>query len=133
MVLTATTVCKVSLDKARRGFRNLTAAKRPKTRLPLPFACDMAVSRSRSSSQSVEAWNTTVDQVKVSMAMSESSSIHSDRLYSIARELSGMGFDPVSYTFDDPFNFIDDRTRSVSDVNNVIFSSFCVFAHLHLM
>ncbi|KAL7882744.1 hypothetical protein SRHO_G00004020 [Serrasalmus rhombeus] len=112
MVLTATTVCKVSLDKARRGFRNLTAPKRPKIRLPLPFACDMAVSRSRSSSQSVEAWNTTVDQVKVSIAMSESSSIHSDRLYSIARELSGMGFDPVSYTFDDPFNFIDDRTRS---------------------
>ncbi|XP_017549474.1 anoctamin-2b isoform X2 [Pygocentrus nattereri] len=116
MVLTATTVCKVSLDKARRGFRNLTAPKRPKIRLPLPFACDMAVSRSRSSSQSVEAWNTTVDQVKVSIAMSESSSIHSDRLYSIARELSGMGFDPVSYTFDDPFNFIDDRTRSSSNM-----------------
>ncbi|KAG9280364.1 anoctamin-1 isoform X1 [Astyanax mexicanus] len=117
MVLTAATVCKVSLGKARRGFRHLTATKRPKTRPPLPFSCeDMAVSRSRSSSTSAEAWNNMMGQMKVSMAMSESSSIHSDRLYSIARELSGMGFDPVNYTFDDPYTFIEDRRRSV--VNN---------------
>ncbi|XP_058273733.1 anoctamin-2b isoform X2 [Hemibagrus wyckioides] len=89
MVLTAPTVCDLSLDKAESGFCTLTVAKSPQT-------CNMAMNSPGSPTQG-ETWNNTANQLESNVAMSESNSIHSDRLYSIARELSGMGLEAFDY------------------------------------
>ncbi|KAK2832346.1 hypothetical protein Q7C36_015808 [Tachysurus vachellii] len=57
-----------------------------------------------------ETLKITANQLESNVAMSESSSIHSDRLYSIARELSGMGLDA--------FDYMDKSSHSV--VNNFL-------------
>lgn len=54
------------------------------------------------------------DEMKLNMAVKESTSIHSDRLFSIARELSGMGFDPINVTFEDLFHYTREQSDSVS-------------------
>ncbi|XP_062862580.1 anoctamin-2b [Trichomycterus rosablanca] len=56
------------------------------------------------------------EELKLNMAVSESTSIHSDRLFSIARELSGMGFDPISGTFEDPFHYTREQSDSSSNM-----------------
>ncbi|XP_034169109.2 anoctamin-2b isoform X2 [Pangasianodon hypophthalmus] len=102
MVLTAPTVCDLSLDKAESGFCALTVAKCPQT-------CNMAMNSPGSPTQDEMRDNTT-NQSKMNVAVSESSSIHSDRLYSIARELSGMGLDA--------FDYMEESSHSV--VNNFL-------------
>ncbi|TSK13220.1 Anoctamin-1 [Bagarius yarrelli] len=89
MVLTAPTVCDLSLDKAESGFCSLTLAK-------CPQISNMAMGSPGSLTQS-EMWSNTANQAESNVALSESSSIHSDRLLSIARELSGMGLDALDY------------------------------------
>lgn len=51
--------------------------------------------------------------VKVTTAISESSSIHSDRFFGIPREISGMDFDTVTGVFDLP-DYIEEQSESVS-------------------
>lgn len=53
--------------------------------------------------------NNAMNQLKTSVGMSESSSIHSDRLYSIAREISGMGLDA--------FDYMEESSHSVSYIH----------------
>lgn len=50
-----------------------------------------------------------MNELKMNVAMSESSSIHNDRLYSIARELSGMGLDA--------FDYMEESSHSVSYIH----------------
>ncbi|XP_047018103.1 anoctamin-2b isoform X2 [Ictalurus punctatus] len=57
-----------------------------------------------------ETRNNTTYQLKMNVAEPESSSIHSDRLFSIARELSGMGLDA--------FDYMEESSHSV--VNNFL-------------
>lgn len=46
---------------------------------------------------------------RVATAMSESSSIHSDRFYSLAREFSEMGLDSAHRRLEDPTCYIEHR------------------------
>lgn len=40
--------------------------------------------------------------MRVATALSESSSIHSDALYHLTRDMSGIGLDPMSYSILEP-------------------------------
>ncbi|KAF7694003.1 hypothetical protein HF521_007756 [Silurus meridionalis] len=101
MVLTSPTVCDLSLDKAESGFCLRTVAK-------CPQSYNMAMNSPGSPTQDETRFNTR--NLLKSVAMSESSSIHSDRLYSIAREVSGMGLDA--------FDYMEESSNSV--VNNFL-------------
>ncbi|XP_029901756.1 anoctamin-2b [Myripristis murdjan] len=70
----------------------------------------MALRRSPSSTNS---WSHGVSFVRVATALSESSSIHSDALYHLTRDVSGLGLDPMSYSVLQPEAFRDERRRSV--------------------
>lgn len=67
--------------------------------------------------------NNAMNQLKMNVAVSESSSIHSDRLYSIAREISGMGLDA--------FDYMEETSHSVSYIHllltEIIFYTCSVF------
>lgn len=45
-----------------------------------------------------DTWTNGASFTRVATALSESSSIHSDALYHVARDMSGTGQDPVSYS-----------------------------------
>ncbi|XP_026218905.1 anoctamin-2b [Anabas testudineus] len=60
----------------------------------------MALRRSPSSTYA-ESWNG-AGFMRVATALSESSSIHSDALYHLTRDMSGMGLDPMSYSILEP-------------------------------
>uniref|UniRef100_A0A3B3S893 Anoctamin n=1 Tax=Paramormyrops kingsleyae TaxID=1676925 RepID=A0A3B3S893_9TELE len=53
--------------------------------------------------------------VKVTTAISESSSIHSDRFFGIPREISGLDFDTVTGVFDLP-DYIEEQSESSSNM-----------------
>ncbi|XP_067346255.1 anoctamin-2b isoform X3 [Channa argus] len=61
----------------------------------------MALRRSPSST-CAESWNNGVGFRRVATALSESSSIQSDALYHLTRDMSGMGLDPLSYSSLEP-------------------------------
>ncbi|CAN9508132.1 unnamed protein product [Ophioblennius macclurei] len=61
----------------------------------------MALRRSPSST-CAEAWTNGASFMRVATALSESSSIHSDNLYHLTRDMSGMGMDPMSYSILQP-------------------------------
>ncbi|KAK2883249.1 hypothetical protein Q8A73_022182 [Channa argus] len=50
----------------------------------------------------LQSWNNGVGFRRVATALSESSSIQSDALYHLTRDMSGMGLDPLSYSSLEP-------------------------------
>ncbi|KAM9845961.1 anoctamin-2b [Aulostomus maculatus] len=54
--------------------------------------------RKSPSSTCADSWVNGAGFIQVATALSESSSIHSDALYHLTRDVSGMGIDPLSYT-----------------------------------
>lgn len=46
--------------------------------------------------------------IRVATALSESSSIHSDALYHLTRDMSGLGLDPMSYSILEPDPYKDE-------------------------
>ncbi|XP_030006343.1 anoctamin-2b isoform X2 [Sphaeramia orbicularis] len=61
----------------------------------------MALRKSPSSARA-ESWANGGSFIRVATALSESSSIHSEALYHLARDVSGMGLDPMSYNILEP-------------------------------
>uniref|UniRef100_UPI0037E938E9 anoctamin-2b n=1 Tax=Semicossyphus pulcher TaxID=241346 RepID=UPI0037E938E9 len=64
----------------------------------------MALRRSPSAT-CAESWTNGAGFFRVATALSESSSIHSDALYHLTRDMSGMGLDPMSYSILEPVPF----------------------------
>lgn len=56
-----------------------------------------------------------MNELKLNVAVSES--IHSDRLYSIAREVSGMGLDA--------FDYMEESLHSVSLIHVILTEKIC--------
>lgn len=50
----------------------------------------------------LDTWTTGASFVRVATALSESSSIHSDALYHLTKDMSGIGLDPMSYSLLEP-------------------------------
>ncbi|KAM9334727.1 anoctamin-2b [Symphorus nematophorus] len=61
----------------------------------------MALRRSPSST-CADAWANGAGFIRVATALSESSSIHSDALFHLTKDMSGMGLDPMSYSILEP-------------------------------
>ncbi|XP_055367342.1 anoctamin-2b isoform X2 [Betta splendens] len=68
----------------------------------------MALRRTPSSAYA-ESWINGAGFMRVATALSESSSIHSDALYHLTRDVSGIGLDPMSYSVLEPEPYKDDR------------------------
>ncbi|XP_065807496.1 anoctamin-2b isoform X2 [Labrus bergylta] len=64
----------------------------------------MALRRSPSAT-CAESWTNGASFMRVATALSESSSIHSDALFHLTRDVSGMGLDPMSYSLLEPTPF----------------------------
>lgn len=45
-----------------------------------------------------DTWTNGAGFIRVATALSESSSIHSDALYHLTKDMSGMGLEPMSYS-----------------------------------
>nr|XP_033471048.1 anoctamin-2b [Epinephelus lanceolatus] len=58
--------------------------------------------RKSPSSTCAESWTNGASFMRVTTALSESSSIHSDALYHLTKDMSGMGLDPMSYSILEP-------------------------------
>ncbi|XP_042367380.1 anoctamin-2b [Plectropomus leopardus] len=58
--------------------------------------------RKSPSSACAESWTNGATLMRVATALSESSSIHSDALYHLTKDMSGMGLDPMSYSILEP-------------------------------
>ncbi|XP_049892150.1 anoctamin-2b [Epinephelus moara] len=58
--------------------------------------------RKSPSSTCAESWTNGASFMRVATALSESSSIHSDALYHLTKDMSGMGLDPMSYSILEP-------------------------------
>lgn len=56
-----------------------------------------------------------LNELKMNVAVSES--IHSDRLFSIAREISGMGLDA--------FDYLEESSHSVSHIHSIHTEKIC--------